>query len=84
MTRTLTRSSSRTYVSVEVIKIPQRHPNLQKSPDIQTISKAKLSLALEKIRTPKSFRKLKHYGPFGNDLQHKNRIIYKPVLRLSK
>ena len=56
--------------NMEVIKTSQILFNLQKPLDILTIHMAKLNTALKMIRTPKSFHKLKHYGPFGNTLQH--------------
>ena len=55
---------------MEIIKTPQRHPNIRKPSGILTIHKAKLNLALKMISIPKSFRKLRHDRPFENTLQH--------------
>ena len=75
MTRAPTGSYLRIYFSMEVIKIPQRHPNLRKPLDILTIPKAKLNSALKMKGTEKlpetkaKLKQYKQYSPFRNTLQ---------------
>ena len=69
MTQVPTGILLQTYFSMEIIKTPQRHPNIQKLLYFLTIPKAKLNLALKMIRTPKSFCKLRLMYPY-NFLQY--------------
>ena len=77
-------SYSRTYFSIEVIKTPQRHPNIRKAFYILTIPKVKLNLALKMIRTPKRFSKLSIMVRSKMSSSIKNCTMYKPVHRLAK
>ena len=84
MTRVPMGSYSRTYFSIEVIKTPQRHPNIRKPFYILTIPKVKLNLALKMIRTPKRFSKLSIMVRSKMPSSIKNCNMYKPVHRLAK
>ena len=83
MSQVTTGSYLRTYVTMEIIKTPQRHSNIWKPLYILIIHKARLNLALKMIRTPSSFRKLRHGSP-KIPSSIKNCTMYKLVHRLVK
>ena len=71
ITQISTVSHLQTCSSMKIIKAPQRESNIWNTPGILTTLKTKLNLAFNIIRTPKSYHKLRHYGPFENSLQRK-------------
>ena len=71
ITQISTVSHLQTCSSMKIIKAPQRESNIRNTPGILTTLKTKLNLAFNIIRTPKSYHKLRHYGPFENSLHRK-------------